>query len=262
MAWLDHQGIGLHWREDGDPEGQPVVLLNSLGTDLRLWDDVVLRLPDGVRLIRMDTRGHGLSDAPNGAYSLDDLTEDAGALLDHLALSDVTIVGVSLGGMMAQALAVARPQQITRLVLSNTAVRMGTKEMWQSRIAAVESGGVASISDAVLDRWFAPGFRADASFGMWRNMLDRTPDHGYAACCAALAQADLSDTTPGIVQPTLVISGSEDGASPPEIVQRLAELIPGAEYHEMQGVGHLPMAEDPDRFVALLQNFLQKETFQ
>lgn len=262
MAWINHNGIGLYWREDGDPEGQPVVFLNSLGTDLRLWDDVISRLPNGARLIRMDTRGHGLSDAPNGACSLADLTDDAGALIDHLALSDVTLVGVSLGGMMAQALAVARPQQITRLVLSNTAARMGTKEMWQSRIAAVETGGVASIADAVLDRWFAPDFRADASIGMWRNMLTRTPDHGYAACCAALAQADLSDTTPGIVQPTLVISGSEDGASPPDTVRRLADLITGGEHIEMQGVGHLPMAEDPDRFVALLLGFFEKEVIR
>lgn len=258
-GWLRHNGVGLHWREDGDPDGGPVLFLNSLGTDLRLWDAIVALLPKDLRLIRMDTRGHGLSDTPEGPYSIEMLAGDAEALIDHLALSHLTVVGVSLGGMVAQALAVVRPGQVEALVLSNTATRMGSDAMWTDRIAAVESGGIAAIAEGILDRWFAAKFRKGPDIGMWQNMLTRTPPEGYAACCAALAKADLGAATPKINQSTLVIAGSDDGASPPDLVRHTASMIPGARYAELCGVGHLPMVEAPEKFAALLHDFFKKE---
>lgn len=255
--WFEHNGVGLHWREDGDPNGPPVLMLNSLGTDLRLWDPILPHLTD-YRVIRMDTRGHGLSDAPDTNYALSSLTEDALGLVEHLGLTRLSIMGVSLGGMMAQAMAAAAPELVDRVVLSNTAQKMGTLRLWAERIDAVRTGGVASIAEAILDRWFAPDFRHGDNIGLWRNMLTRTPAQGYAGCCAALAAADLSDTAPRIACPALVIGGSADGASPPENVRTLAGAIPGATYQEIDGAGHLPMAETPDRFATLVRDFLKE----
>lgn len=256
-GWFQHNGVGLHWREDGNPAGAPLLLLNSLGTDLRLWDPVLPALADH-RVIRMDTRGHGLSDTPAGTYTLASLTDDALGLVRHLGPTKLTVIGVSLGGMMAQALAVQAPDIVQRVVLSNTAQRMGTPEMWAERVDAVRSRGVASIADAILDRWFAPGFRNGDSIDLWRNMLIRTPAEGYAGCCAALAAADLSDKAPRISCPALVIGGSDDGASPPDVVRALADAIPNATYTEIEGVGHLPMAEAPERFVAPVRDLLKE----
>lgn len=257
--WLDHKGVGLHWREDGDPDGAPLLLLNSLGTDLRLWDGILPQL-SAYRVIRMDTRGHGLSDAPDTDYTLAMLVEDAAALIDHLRLQRLSVIGVSLGGMMAQALAARMPDLIARLVLSNTALRSGTDDLWSARMAAVRSAGLESIADAVLDRWFASAFRDGPEIGIWRNMLTRTPAQGYIGCCAALAKADLSAISTQIACPTLVIAGSEDGASPPDIVRTLAEAIRGATYREIGGVGHLPMAEAPDQLARLISDFLKEPT--
>ncbi|MEO1238499.1 MAG: 3-oxoadipate enol-lactonase [Pseudomonadota bacterium] len=257
MPWFRHNGVGLHWREDGDPSGPPVLLLNSLGTDLRLWDGVLPNL-SGHRVIRMDTRGHGLSDAPGGPYDLVALTTDALGLVRHLGVARLSVIGVSLGGMMAQFMAATAPDLVDRVVLSNTAPRMGTQQLWADRTRAVNADGLDSIADAILERWFAPAFRTDDTIGLWRNMLTRTPDLGYMGCCAALADADLGDIVPQIACPALVIAGAEDGASPPDLVRPLAAAIPDARYHEMAGVGHLPMIEAPDSFAALVRDFLKE----
>lgn len=254
-ATLDINGTTLHWRQDGDPQGAPVLLLNSLGTDLHLWDAILPHLP-GHRVIRMDTRGHGRSAVPAGDFTLAQLVADATALIDHLSLPRLSVVGVSLGGMMAQALAAQMPDRIARVVLSNTAPRMGTPQAWAERIAAVRTGGIEAIADTILDRWFAPAFRASPAVAPWRAMLTATPPQGYAGCCAALASADLSANTTRITCPALVIAGALDGASPPAVVRPLAAAIPGARYHEFAACGHLPMAESPDQFGPLIHAFL------
>ena len=135
----------LHWRADGDPNGPAVVFANSLGTDLRLWDAVIDRLPKHLRLIRYDTRGHGLSSCPAGPYSIEDLAQDALELLDHLGIGTCVFVGLSIGGMIAQTLAARAPERISALVLSNTAAKMGEAQMWRDRIAAIEAGGIAAL---------------------------------------------------------------------------------------------------------------------
>ena len=256
MPYLSRDGIRLHWRADGPQDAPAVLCLNSLGTDLRLWDAVTARLPD-MRVIRMDTRGHGASDAPPGPYALETLMADAGALIDHLGLARVSVMGVSLGGMMAQALALARPDQVERVVLSNTAMRMGTPESWAARIDAVNAGGLGAIADAILDRWFAPPYRHAPEMAAWHAMLLATPAQGYVGCCAALAGADLSARSPAIACPALVIAGGADAASPPAQVAPLAQVIARARYVELPGIGHLPMAEAPETFAALVRDFLQ-----
>lgn len=247
----------MHYRVDGPDAAPAVVFANSLGTDLRLWDAVLPLLP-GIRAIRYDKRGHGLSDA-SAAVSMAELAEDAAALIEAVAAGPVVFVGLSIGGMIGQQLAALRPDLLRGLVLSNTAARMGTPESWQDRIATVRAGGTGAIADAVMQRWFAPAFRATPALALWRNMLARSDAAGYAAACAAIADADLTASTAALRLPALVIAGDQDGASPPELVAATAALIPGAAFHTLCGAGHLPPVETPADWAALVAPFVQAQ---
>lgn len=242
------------YRVDG-PEGAPAVMFaNSLGTDLRLWDKVLSLLPPH-RAIRFDKRGHGLSDR-SGPYVMADLAEDAAALIEAEARGPVLMVGLSIGGCVAQTLALRRPDLVRAVVLSNTAAKMGAAEGWRARIEAIRKGGLESIADSVMERWFAPAFRATPELALWRNLLTRTDLEGYAAACEALAAFDLTAEIPALRQPCLVIAGSEDGASPPDLVAATARLIPGAQFHVIPGAGHLPCVETPEAWAAIVAPFL------
>lgn len=253
------KSVDLHWSEDGDPNGVPVVFANSLGTDLRLWDKVVEKLPKDLRLIRFDKRGHGLSSCPTGTFAMEDLVCDAEELLEALEIRGSVFVGLSIGGMIGQGLAAKRPDLVRALVLSNTSVQMGEPDMWAARIGAIEAGGIEGVADAILDRWFAADFRSTSEFTAWRHMLERTPQAGYIGCCRAIAATNLSQQTRGLSLPLLAIAGSEDGASPPSTVAEMAALVPESEFHAIEGAGHLPCVEKPIEFVELLTRFLQEK---
>lgn len=246
----------MHYRVDGPANGTPVLFANSLGTDLRLWDAVLARLPQ-IRAIRFDKRGHGLSDL-GGDHAIADLAEDAAALIEELASGPVIFVGLSIGGMIAQSLCAGRPDLVRAAVLSNTAPKMGNAQGWQDRIAAVQTGGLDAIADMIMERWFAAPFRATPELALWRNMVARTSPAGYIAACRTLAATDLTETTASLRQPVMVIGGSDDGSSPPEIVEGTAKLIPGATFHLIPGTGHLPCVEDPDAFAALIAPFIKE----
>ncbi len=250
------EGVDIHYREDGPADGAPVVFANSLGTDLRLWDAVLPLLPEGLRLIRYDKRGHGLSSCPKGPYSMGALVTDAERLLDHLGVRDAVFVGLSIGGMIAQGLAVKRMDQVRAMVISNTAAKIGTAEMWRDRIGAVQAGGIAALSDGILERWFAKPFRERAEFLAWRAMLERQPVEGYAGCCAAISGTDFYTPTSGLSLPTLAIAGSEDGSTPPDLVRETAELVKGSRFALIRGAGHLPCVEKPGEYSELLTEFL------
>jgi 3-oxoadipate enol-lactonase len=253
-------GADIHWREDGDPDGTPVVFANSLGTDLQLWDNVIDLLPEtGLRLIRFDKRGHGLSSCPRGPYSMDALASDAEHLFDHLEIGSCMFVGLSIGGMIGQLLAHRQPKRIKGLVLSNTGAKMGEAVMWQDRISKIRVGGIECLADAILDRWFSADFRHTADCLAWRHMLVRTPVEGYLGCCEAIAGTDLTDSTSELRLPVLGIGGSEDLASPPAMVRGTADLVPGSRYVEISGVGHLPCVEKPDVFTGHLMTFLKED---
>ncbi|MFN3524451.1 MAG: 3-oxoadipate enol-lactonase [Paracoccus sp. (in: a-proteobacteria)] len=247
----------LHYRLDG-PEGAPVVMLaNSLGTDLRLWDDLIPLLPQGLRYLRYDKQGHGLSDLGR-ADRIADHAADAAALIEAVVGGPVLMVGLSIGGLIAQRLASDRADLVRALVLSNTAARLGTALSWQARIDAVAACGTTVIADAVMERWFAAPFRARPELALWRNMLARTSTDGYIAACRALAGADQTRATAALRVPTLVIAGDQDGASPPDLVRATADLIAGAEFHLIPGAGHLPCVETPAAMAAILSPFLER----
>ena len=256
MNVADLDGLPVHYTDEGDPAGRPLVFANSLGTDLRVWDAVLPLLPAGLRLVRYDLRGHGLTGCPDGPYKMGTLVSDAERLIEHLGLRGVTFVGLSIGGMIAQGLAVKRPDLVSAMVLSNTAAKIGTAPMWQQRIDTVLSRGIAALSDAVLERWFAPEFREGPALPAWRAMLERQPAQGYAGCCAAIAGADLMAATAQLTLPTLAVACDRDGSTPPDLVRETAALIPGSRVELIRGAGHLPPVEAPRAFAAALADFL------
>ena len=259
MRLADLGDVRLHYREDGDPDGAPVVFANSLGTDLRLWDAVVPLLPEGLRIIRYDKRGHGLSDCPPAPYAMGALVRDAERLLDHLGVRDCVFVGLSIGGLIAQGLAVKRLDLVRGMVLSNTAAKIGHQKMWQDRIDTIRASGLEALADGVMERWFSKAFRErDADVALWRHMLTRGPAEGYIGCAAAIAGTDFYTPTSGLRLPTLGIAGSEDGATPPDLVRETVELIHGARFELIRKAGHLPCVDSPETYAALLTGFLKE----
>lgn len=256
MHMADLGDVQLHYRIDGDPDGAPVVFANSLGTDLRLWDPIIPLLPKGLKLIRYDKRGHGLSSLTPAPYSMGALVRDVESLLDHLNVRDCVFVGLSIGGMIAQGLAVKRLDIVRAMVLSNTGAKIGTPEMWNDRISAVQQNGIEGLADAVMERWFSKTFRATPDLALWRNMLVRQPADGYAGCSAAISGTDFYTPTSGLRLPTLGIAGSEDGATPPDLVRETVNLIPGSQFHLLRGAGHLPCVEQPQAYADALNTFL------
>ena len=258
MEMADLGDVRLHYRIDGDPDGAPVVFANSLGTDLRLWDKVLPLLPQGLKFIRYDKRGHGLSSMPKAPYAMGALVSDVEKLCDQLNIRDCVFVGLSIGGMIAQGLAVKRLDIVRALVLSNTGAKIGTKEMWQERIDAVTAGGIEPLADPVMERWFSKRFRETGELEAWRNMLVRQPAEGYAGCSAAIAGSDFYTPTSGLRLPALGIAGDQDGSTPPDLVRETIDLIPGARFHLIRGAGHLPCVENPEEYAEVLGGFLKE----
>ncbi|WP_316979833.1 3-oxoadipate enol-lactonase [Shumkonia mesophila] len=260
MQAVRTRDVVLHAAEGGRADGAPIVFINSLGTDFRIWDEVARRLAPDHRLIRFDQRGHGLSGCPDGPYVIADLVADLFAVLDHFAVEEATLVGLSVGGMVALGAAQARPDRVRRLVLSDTAHRIGPRELWEQRIAAVNAGGVASIAEGVLERWFSAPFRSGRAdeLALWRALLTRTPAPGYAATCAAIRDADLTVAACSVAVPTLCLVGSEDKATPPVLVRELAGLIKGARLDVIEGSGHLPPIDNAQAFTRRLAAFLKE----
>ncbi len=256
MQIADLKDVRIHYRIDGDATGAPIVFANSLGTDMRLWDSILPLLPKGLRIIRYDKRGHGLSSAPDAPYSMGNLVRDAEQLLDYLEVKDCVFVGLSVGGMIAQGLAVKRMDQIRALVLSNTAAKIGTPKIWHERMDTIHAGGIEALADATMERWFSKSFRSSPEMALWRNMMVRQPAEGFLGCCAAISGTDFYTPTSGLRLPTLGIAGSEDGSTPPDLVRETIDLIPGSKFALIRKAGHLPCVEQPQEYAKLLGDFL------
>lgn len=251
-------GVDLHVSDQGPQDGPAVVFCNSLGTDLRVWDALLPHLPAGLRILRHDKRGHGLSEETPGPYDIALLAEDAAALIRDRGLSRPVFVGLSIGGLIGQALAARHPDLLAGLVISNSAARIGEAALWRDRIAAIRAEGLASIGAATMERWFSPAFHASGRAAPWQRMLERQPLDGYVACCEAIAAADLREAAAGLRLPVQLIAGELDGATPPDIVRATADLIPGARFDLIDGAGHIPCVETPARHAALITRFLEE----
>ena len=254
IAMLD--GLALHYRDDGPRDGPPVVFANSLGTDLRLWDKVIPLLPDGLRLIRYDKRGHGLSACPAPPYGMGALVTDLERLLDQLEVQGAVVVGCSIGGMIAQGLAVKRMDQVRAMVLSNTAAKIGNEDMWNDRIKLIRENGMSGASDTVMQRWFGRAFYGTPAMAPAKAMFEATSPEGYCGVCAAIAGPDFYTPISGLRIPTLGIAGSEDGSTPPDLVRETVDLIPGSQFALIRRAGHIPCVEKPAEYAALLARFI------
>jgi 3-oxoadipate enol-lactonase len=254
MSFTRVNGGVVHYRDEGPRERHVLAFINSLGTDFRIWDDATDILSRDFRIIRYDKRGHGLSEAGPDKYDMADYAQDLSGLLDSLGVARATVVGVSIGGLIAQELYRQRPGLFSSLVLSDTAAKIGTAESWDERVAEVERGGIEAIADSILQRWFTADFRARRSDELtgWRAMLTRTPKHGYLAACGALKRADLRAHLPAIAVPTLCLVGEEDGSTPVALVRETADAIKASRFEVIKGTGHLPNLEQPKNFASLV----------
>lgn len=250
-------GCRLAWRMDGPADAPVLVLSNSLGTAMAMWEDQVPALARHFRVLRYDTRGHGASSVMPGDTSLDRLGRDVLGLLDALGIESAHFCGLSLGGMTGQWLGIHAPDRINRLVIANSSSFMGPAESWQQRMNTVREQGMAAITQAVLDRWFTPGFVASGAPGLarTREQLLATAPGGYAACCAAIRDMDLRPVVHLVDRPTLVIAGSQDPATPPDHAQTIASAIAGARLVSLEAA-HLSNIEQPAAFTAALLDFL------
>lgn len=243
-------------------QGPLVVLSHALGCDLTMWDGVAAALQDRYTVLRYDQRGHGQTPATEGAYSMDDLADDAAELIRAQGAGPVHFVGLSMGGMTAQALAARHPELVRSIVIANSAASYNeaARAMWQTRIDTVRANGVPPIADGALQRWFTPEFRADQVNGgaervaKLRAVLEATQALPYAAACAAVAAIALDEGNARITCPTLVIAGSRDEATPPAMSQAIADRIPGAQLASLDAA-HLSAVEQPEAFAQRLEDF-------
>lgn len=238
------------YRFDG-PANAPVLLLsNSLGTSMAVWQPQVAALSTYFRVLRYDHRGHGASPRSSGSTTLDDLGGDVLGLLDRLGIDRVHIAGLSLGGMVTMWLATHHPERVGRIVLCCTAPYLGPAEMWHARAATARTGGTSALRDTLFSRWFTAGFaqrRADVLAGV-AEMLEGVDDEGYAACCEAIAAMDQRQDVSAITAPTLVLGGAADPVAPPVVLADLSQRIPAADLVVLGDAAHLANLEQPARF--------------
>lgn len=254
LIYLDD--IRINAMVTGPDRGQPVVLVHALGTHLGMWDDLLPHLPQSLRLLRLDLRGHGTSDVPPAPYAMGTLIRDVERLMDHAGFKDAVILGLSVGGLIAQGLATKRLDLVRGMILSNTAARIGSTEMWHARILAVRQGGMAAITEATLERWFGRGYRTRGDIGKWREMLLRADPEGWCGAAAAIAGTDFYTPTAALRLPTLGIAGDRDGSTPPDLVRETVGLIPGSRFRLIRGAGHLPFVEEPQVYAHAVTEFL------
>jgi 3-oxoadipate enol-lactonase len=243
---------------DGPHDAPPLVLSNSLGTDLHMWDRQAPDFSSVFRTVRYDARGHGRSDVPRGPYTMEDLGADVIGLLDALEIRRAHFCGVSLGGLIGLWVAAHRPERVDRAVFASTAARIGSPGLWEARARAVRDGGMESVADAVIDRFFSASFRARDPHAVRRirDTLASTPPDGYTATCLALREEDLGRDLPRIRAPSLVVAGTADVATPLAEAERLHEGIGSSRLAILEGAGHLCNVEQPAAFNEAVVSFL------
>ncbi len=258
MDFIRINGHSLHYDYQKTDSARTFVFVNSLGTDFRIWDSVVNLLKPHGSILRFDKPGHGLSEVPEAACSISDYVADVVGLLDAFQIDTCVLVGLSIGGIIGQRLAITHPERIEKLVLSNTAPKIGTADSWNDRIATVQQQGMTAISDGVLQRWFPGVFREAHSTELagYRRMIEHTSPVGYVRACEAIRDEDLTAQISQITMPTLCIGGSDDLATPPELVEAMANAIPNARCEIIAGAGHIPCMQMPKTVASLILDFI------
>ncbi|MDZ7895812.1 MAG: 3-oxoadipate enol-lactonase [Sphingobium sp.] len=252
-------GCAIAWRMDGPADAPVLMLSNSLGTDMHMWDAQIAAWSARFRVLRYDQRGHGRSGAPSGSYSIDRLGRDAIELLDALGIDKVDFCGLSLGGMIGQWLGVRATDRLRRLVLANTSSFMGPPSAWDARIELVRQQGMEPLTQASVARWFTPEFAQTgrAAIAPVEAMLLATSPDGYAGSCAAIRDMDMRRMIALIETPALIIGGTLDPATPPPHSEALAAGIAGAQLL-MLDAAHLSNVELPEAFAQAVLDFVRR----
>jgi 3-oxoadipate enol-lactonase len=262
VRFVRANGLVLHYLLEGPDAPAPLVFVNPLGCDFRVWSEVASILKPEFRVVAYDKRGHGLSEPGPDRCEMADYARDLAALLDAIEIRRAVIIGISIGGVIAQELYRQRPELVAALVLCDTSAKVGTDQSWDERIAAVGRGGVEAVAGPILERWFTPEFRAGraAEFAGFGAMLTRAPKQGYLAACGALKRADLRPYLGLIETPTLCLVGDQDGTTPPALVKEMAALIKGSRFEIIEGAGHLPNVEKPAAVARLIAEHVTRTT--
>lgn len=255
-------GCVLHHEHAGSADRPGLLMVGSLGTTLAMWDPVLAGLSPERAIVRVDVRGHGRSPVPKGPYSIAELGMDAVATLDELGFRQVSICGLSIGGMIAMWLAANAPERIDRVVLICTSAHMpDAADAYRERARLVRaSGSTESVADAVLARWFTAPWaqRHPDTVAAYRRGLVSIPAEGYAGCCDALAALDLRSALPRIAAPTLVIAGADDRATPPAHAEAIAAAVPNARVELLDGAAHLASVQCPEPVTRLIDEHLAR----
>jgi 3-oxoadipate enol-lactonase len=257
MSLLDIGDLSVHYALSG-PAGAPILVLsNSLGTNFSMWDPQISVFEKNLRVLRYDSRGHGQSSVTPGPYRIEQLARDVLHILDRLTLDRVQFCGLSMGGMIGIWLGANAPERLHKLVLCNTAARIGTAEVWNARIDAVSKSGMKAVAPGIIERWFTPAFRAAAPeiVANAQRMIEASPPDGYSACCAAIRDMDQRESISSIRVPTLVISGTKDPVTTLADGQFLIDRISGARLLELP-TSHLSNIEAPAQFSSEVLSFL------
>ncbi len=257
MPEIKSDGCTIHVEVEG-PESAPVLMLsNSLGTDLHMWDDQVAPFTRHFRLVRYDRRGHGRSSVPKGPYSMERLGRDVLAVLDGLGIERINWCGLSMGGMVGQWLGANVASRIDKLILSNTACYYADKTLWDQRMKFARTNGIAPVAAATMERWFSENFRAanPATIARMTEMFVKTDLEGYLGCCAAIRDMDHRALLPRIAAPTLVIAGRLDMGTPLPMNEFIRDHIPGAQLFTLEAA-HIANVEQPQAYTDAVLGFL------
>lgn len=259
MKTVEVNGITVRYRIDGS--GPWVTLSHSLTCDYSMWDELTAVLAGQFTVLRYDTRGHGGTTAPAGAYSFDQLTTDLIGLLDALKIERTHYVGLSMGGMIGQHFALAAQQRLNRLVIANSTSRIPPEAgpLWDERIAIARDKGCAGVEEGTLARWFTPGFRTSQPAAVERigQLIRNTPAAGYIGCASAIRALDITARISAITAPTLVIASADDPGTPPAMSEVIANAIAGARLEIIPSASHLSCIEQPEIFNRLVSDFLK-----
>ena len=258
MPTLETGDVRLHYEQSGAVDGPVLVLSNSLGSNLHMWDKVLPWLEKSLRILRYDTRGHGKSSVPPAPYSIEQLGGDLLLLMDHLSIDRAHLCGLSLGGLVSQWLGIYAPERFERLIFANTAARIGTRDGWEQRIAMVQSSGMDGLALQTVERWITLAYREQhpAEMETIRQMLAATNPTGYCGCCAALRDTDLRGEIAAIEAPCLVITGTHDPATPPSDGRAIQSALRDSCYVEFDSA-HLSAWEKAEEFAGAVLSFLR-----
>lgn len=255
-------GLNVHYMLEGPAAAPVLTLSHSLATDLSMWEPQMPALTARYRVLRYDTRGHGGTEAPAGPYTLETLTEDARGLLQALRITRTHFMGLSMGGMIGQLLALQAPQILHSLVLCDTMSRVPTeaKPLWDERIHTAETRGMEPLVQPTLERWFTAPFREQGNdvIDQVRTMIRTTPTRGYTGCCHAIAALNLTERLKAITLPTLVVVGEDDPATPVAASRVIQEQIQGSELVILKSAAHLSNMEQPQAFTQAVTAFLAR----